>query len=197
VREPVALANRKAQVPRTAVVDLPGERLQTQAQRRERIAQLVRRVGDERALALERRDEVVGHLVERAGKPAQLGRAAALGGPRGEITGRQPPGRRVEVIDRPQQPMGQWQRAQRAGQQQHRQSARCEHGDATCDLLARAGRGRFEDNGADRHAAADLRPDHHCRLAPRPRRLWIRCVAFSQQVIACLQGARRRWPRVR
>jgi hypothetical protein len=83
------------------------ERVEPQQERVQRIAQLVRGVGDQAALALDESLDVRGHLVEGPGEPAQLRRAGAV-----ERAGRHPPGGDlvrggVELVHGPQDPAGE------------------------------------------------------------------------------------------
>jgi hypothetical protein len=70
--EPGGLLAGRFELPALLVVEVHAERLQPQDQRHQRIAQLVRRVGDERLLPLHGQLDRLGHAVERGGEPAQL-----------------------------------------------------------------------------------------------------------------------------
>ncbi len=70
-----------------ALGQFEGEQLDAQQQRRERVAQLVRGVGDEGALLLQHVLDVVRHLVERPGQTPELWRSAG-----GRDPGLEPPG---------------------------------------------------------------------------------------------------------
>ena len=80
-----------------ALGEFEGEQFDAQQQRRERVAQLVRGVGDEGALLLQHVLDVVRHLVERPGQALEFRRSAG-----GRDPGLQPPGWRCR---------GWWRRA--------------------------------------------------------------------------------------
>ena len=70
-----------------ALGQFEGEQLDAQQQRGERVAQLVRGVGDEGALLLQHFLDVVGHLVERTGQAPEFRRPAGRARP-GSSAGR-------------------------------------------------------------------------------------------------------------
>jgi hypothetical protein len=81
--------------------------VQPQQQRRERIAHLVGRLGDEPALLFERGTHRGGHLVERPGESSQLRGAAGLRGAAVEGAAGDRAGGGVQAADRAQHPAGQ------------------------------------------------------------------------------------------
>ncbi len=84
-----------------------GEQLDPQEQRRERVAQLVRGVGDERPLLLQHLFDVVGHLVERAGQALEFRRPAGGRDARVHPSGGDAVGGRVQGLYGLEHPAGE------------------------------------------------------------------------------------------
>ena len=94
------------------------EQFDAQQQRGERVAQLVRGVGDEGALLLQDVLDVVGHLVERPGQALEFRRPAGRRDPGLQASGRDVVGGGVEDAYGPEHPAGEPQRG--ADGEQHR-----------------------------------------------------------------------------
>ena len=86
---------------------LPEHDVDRRAHDRERGAQLVRGVGDEPLLALERGLEPAEHLVERLGQFAELVAGAAQRDPRRQVVLRRGAGGRGDPVHRAQRPPGE------------------------------------------------------------------------------------------
>ena len=115
--QPVGLLDREpVLVGAGRVGDEPAELLHPQPQCRQRVAQLVAGLRDEGPLPFQGIGHVVGHRVERAGQPAQLGRAQAGRHPRVERAGTDLVRGRVELGDRAQDPPGQRDRNEDEGE---------------------------------------------------------------------------------
>ena len=83
--EAVGLPDRGVELSLIVRREVAVEVLEAQLQPGERGAQLVRGIGDERALGGEQRVEAVGHRGDRVGQRPQLGRAARRSGRNGEV----------------------------------------------------------------------------------------------------------------
>ena len=137
-----------------AVGQFEREEFDPQQQGGQRIAQLVRGVGDEGPLLLEHVLDVVGHLVERPGQPAQFGRAHGRRHPGLQPAGGHVVRRRVQDPHRAQHPAGEPDRG--AHRDQHgSQFARCEQQPAVQDPGAQLAGRRVGDHHGDHVPVTD------------------------------------------
>jgi hypothetical protein len=168
LRESVCLLQRELVAFPRLVAGQLGEVLDPQAQRGERVAELVAGVRDERPLPLQHVVDGLDHLVERGAEPAQLGRSLVDRYPHRVVAGRQVMRGRVEDGDRPQRPAAEHPRRRHARRERDQPATeQDEPSDANRARLPLYRRNRH-DRTEDLAAAAD-RHRHHGRVAaPRP-----------------------------
>ena len=167
LREPLGLLQRGAVVVDRRAVDVSLQVGQAQPQCGQRVAQLVARVGDERALRGERPGHGLGHPVERHREPAQLRRAAVVGDRLGraprEDGRRDPAGALVEPAHGVQDPADDRQGHEHAQRERQQDRGRDQRPRLQLAPVQRGG-GRDGDDGAA-HLAVD---QHRLRDHQRP-----------------------------
>ena len=141
------------------VLGAQARRLQAQAQPGQRGAQLVRGVGDEVALGVERAHEPVGHVVEGVGHLDLLGRAGRRGA-RAQVAGGDLPRRARQAAQRTRQRAGDRPREAQA-ERQHGGAEGEQRDDVAADLVVDGLDALGEAHGAGRAAGVD---DRHGRV---------------------------------